>query len=341
MRSDDFVCEFNCLKPCRLDIALKEQCGDFSRSALAQAIKNNLVLLNDKVCQKPSKMLEIGDKITLKVAKNEQKQEKESKNCELFSQIITLYEDDDLMVISKPAGLVVHDAPSLNEPTLVDWLKMNNKELSTIGGEFRAGIVHRLDRLTSGAMVIAKSDFASIDLSAQLKDKSASRLYLALLDLPLKENCVIDRAIGRCESNRLKKAVYPANNLNAKKAKSAFCNIILDDLEFQKNANLIAAKLFTGRTHQIRAHLASINRHILGDILYGFKGSCDILLRIFLHAFILEFIHPRTKEKMKFKAPLPAEFATLLGEDKEILDEKLENTICSAFNTCDSWVRLT
>ena len=252
-------------------------------------------------------------------------------------------------MISKPAGLVVHDAPSLNEPTLVDFLKASGRELSKLNGEFRAGIVHRLDRLTSGAMVVAKSDFASANLSAQLKQKSAGRIYLALTDLALKENCVINRALARCEGNRLKKMVYPLSHAGAKSAKSAFCNIFLDEFykiqpEFSANnnaknsVNLIACKLFTGRTHQIRAHLASINRHILGDILYGFKGSCDIL-RVFLHAYILRLIHPRTNEAMTFKAPLNDDFINVLGIKREILDEKLsEDFMFSCFRDACSWL---
>ena len=360
MQKKEIRFEFFASKTGRLDVLLSEFCVEFSRSNVSGAIKNNLVLLNEKTENKPSKAVKIGDKITLlwadlreqKTGQTGQKIEnsKNSKNSSvanpqaenlknssnsdkniaikkfspLFDKIEILYEDDEILVISKPAGLVVHDAPSLNEPTLVDFLKASSRELATLGGEFRAGIVHRLDRLTSGAMVVAKSDFASANLSAQLKQKSASRIYLALTDLALKENCVIDRALARCEGNRLKKMVYPLSHPGAKSAKSAFCNIFLDEFyetspEFsannsvKKSANLIACKLFTGRTHQIRAHLASINRHILGDILYGFKGSCDILARIFLHAFILEFIHPRTEQKLQFIAPLPDDFLELLG----------------------------
>ena len=128
---------------------------------------------------------------------------------ELFEKIKIIYEDDDILVISKPSGLVVHEASSLKgESTLVDFLKQSGRQLATLGGEFRAGIVHRLDRYTSGVMVVAKSDFASAELSSQLQQKTASRIYIALCDLPLKQNCVVERAIGRCENNRLKKAVY-------------------------------------------------------------------------------------------------------------------------------------
>ena len=400
MQKKEIRFEFFASKTGRLDVLLSEFCVDFSRSNVAGAIKNNLVLVNEKIENKPSKNIKIDDKITLLKAFNEISENsnilensktasdlnflKNSENSEnsdqagceaensensensnspqcfefsknfrkfspLFDKIEILYEDDEILVISKPAGLVVHDAPSLNEPTLVDFLKASGRELSKLNGEFRAGIVHRLDRLTSGAMVVAKSDFASANLSAQLKQKSAGRIYLALTDLALKENCVINRALARCEGNRLKKMVYPLSHAGAKSAKSAFCNIFLDEFykiqpEFSANnnaknsVNLIACKLFTGRTHQIRAHLASINRHILGDILYGFKGSCDIL-RIFLHAYILELVHPRTKKQMCFKAPLPDDFSRVLDIKKEILDEKLsENFMLSCFGDACSWL---
>ena len=267
---------------------------------------------------------------------------------ELFEKIKIIYEDDDILVISKPSGLVVHEASSLKgESTLVDFLKQSGRQLATLGGEFRAGIVHRLDRYTSGVMVVAKSDFASAQLSSQLQQKTASRIYIALCDLPLKQNCVVERAIGRCENNRLKKAVYPLGKNGAKYAKSAFCNIFLDEVQNSQNSpkkntpNIIAAKLFTGRTHQIRVHLSSINRHILGDVLYGFKGSCDIM-RVFLHGYILELKHPRTGQMMSFCAPLEDDFAALIGVDTRTLNEKLtKNFVLSCFEPFNQWLCLS
>ena len=267
---------------------------------------------------------------------------------ELFEKIKIIYEDDDILVISKPSGLVVHEASSLKgESTLVDFLKQSGRQLATLGGEFRAGIVHRLDRYTSGVMVVAKSDFASAQLSSQLQQKTASRIYIALCDLPLKQNCVVERAIGRCENNRLKKAVYPLGKNGAKYAKSAFCNIFLDEVQNSQNSpkkntpNIIAAKLFTGRTHQIRVHLSSINRHILGDVLYGFKGSCDII-RVFLHGYILELKHPRTGQMMSFCAPLEDDFAALIGVDTRTLNEKLtKNFVLSCFEPINQWLCLS
>lgn len=343
--SDEILFEFLSEDEGRLDSLIAAKSTDFSRSSLALAIKNSLVKIDDKIISKPSTKVKSGQKITLFKPNSRICDENNDKNAlnsriydfsnnELFAKTKVLYEDNDVLVLSKPSGLVVHEASSLKEPTLVDFLKASKKELATLCGEQRAGIVHRLDRLTSGAMMVAKSQMAAVKLSEQLKNKTANRLYLAITDLALKENCVINRALARCESNRLKKAVYPPTHAGAKSAKSAFCNIYLEN----SKANLIGAKLFSGRTHQIRAHLASINRHILGDILYGFKGSCDILARIFLHAFILEFIHPITEQKLQFIAPLPDDFLELLGEKKDTINEKLSQILLHSFDNCDEWL---
>lgn len=346
----------------RLDSFLAANFEDKSRSSIAAAIKAGLVSVNAKSTQKPSAKLKINDEVLVKKASNSRISNDSSQNTsELFEKIKILYEDDEILVISKPSGLVVHEASSLKgEATLVDFLKASGRQLATLGGEFRAGIVHRLDRYTSGVMVVAKSDFASAKLSSQLKDKTASRIYIALCDLPLKQNCIVEKPIGRCENNRLKKAIYPPNKNGAKYAKSAFCNVFLDTSEFQNSlensiqnslqnslqspsnkANIIAAKLFTGRTHQIRVHLSSINRHILGDVLYGFKGSYD-KIRVFLHGYILELKHPRTEQIMRFCAPLEDDFAAVCGVDTRTLNEKLnEKFILSCFAKLDEWLCLS
>ena len=341
----------------RLDSFLARFLGEVlpgaSRSSIAAAIKAGLVSVNKKAVLKPAHKLKINDEVLVKKSRipseNSRIPNENSRiSNELFEKIKIIYEDDDILVISKPSGLVVHEASSLKgESTLVDFLKQSNRQLATLGGEFRAGIVHRLDRYTSGVMVVAKSDFASAELSSQLQQKTASRIYIALCDLPLKQNCVVERAIGRCENNRLKKAVYPLGKNGAKYAKSAFCNIFLDEVQNSQNSpkkntpNIIAAKLFTGRTHQIRVHLSSINRHILGDVLYGFKGSCDII-RVFLHGYILELKHPRTGQMMSFCAPLEDDFAALIGVDTRTLNEKLtKNFVLSCFEPINQWLCLS
>jgi len=210
----------------------------------------------------------------------------------------------------------------VKEATLVDWLKSKNIKLSTISGEERHGIVHRIDKETSGALVVAKTNEAHQFLSEQLSNKSMGRYYLAIIDLPLKENCEIDRAIGRNPKNRLKNCVI---NSGGRSAKTQFLKLCNDETE-----ELIACKLFTGRTHQIRVHLASINRHIIGDELYGAKESSD---RIMLHAYILYLIHPKTKKLMQFKASLFEDMENRINKIcKEEKDEKLnENYIIDRF----------
>jgi len=306
----------------RIDQILAEILG-ISRNQTANLIKSENVFLNSQICSKPSLKAQIGDKIRVFYPAAPK-----AEFGEVKFDVEIIYEDDDILVINKPSNLVVHPASSVKEPTLVDWLKAKNFTLSTINGEIRAGIVHRLDKGTSGAMVVAKNNAAHANLSAQLTDKSMGRIYLALTDLPLKENCIIERPIGRNPNNRLKKAIIT----NGRAAKSAFMNI------HSGKFNLVAAKLFTGRTHQIRVHLASINRHILGDNLYGIKSD---LGRIMLHAYLLYFSHPKTGEMMKFRANLSDEFTKFFSENLEETYEKIEqNRLFSAFGDADKWMRI-
>jgi 23S rRNA pseudouridine1911/1915/1917 synthase len=202
-----------------------------------------------------------------------------------------LYEDEDLLVINKPPGIVVHPAPSVKEPTLVDWLKQNNYSLSTIAGEERFGIVHRIDKETSGALVIAKNNKTHEFLSNQLKDKSMGRYYLMLLNTPLKEAKCVEAPIGRNSKNRIKMAIVN----NGKEAKTLFVPIF---------ENLTAAKLFTGRTHQIRVHLTRLGRYILGDTTYGAKNQNQ---RVMLHAYELYLLHPNG-QKLSIIAPIFDDF---------------------------------
>lgn len=307
----------------RIDKILAEILS-ISRNQTANLIKSKCVFVNEICVDKASFELGVGDNIAIDFPSP--KPQNTSEKVDFEVEII--YEDEDLLVINKPAGLVVHPAPSVKESTLVDWLKAKNFTLSTINGEIRAGIVHRLDKGTSGVMVVAKSNFAHAKLAEQLSDKSMGRIYLAITDLRLKENVMIDRPIGINPKNRLKKAIVPGGRA----AKSAFCNIYNGDF------NLISAKLYTGRTHQIRVHLASINRHILGDDLYGIKSNSD---RILLHAYLLYFYHPRTGEMMKFRANLDKEFTNLIekSKDKELIYEKISPSIIwNDFSDADEWL---
>lgn len=269
----------------RLDKYLTDKLN-FSRNQIANLIKSGNVMVNNQIITKPSFKVSKNDKIEYNIQTfNDDKEYKVDFDVDI------IYEDDDILVINKPSGLVVHSAPSVKEATLVDWLKSKNITLSTISGEERHGIVHRIDKETTGALVIAKNNESHQILSKQLQNKTMGRYYLAIIDLPLKENLEIDKPIGRNPKNRLKQAIIP----NGRDAKTQFLKICGEKEE------LIAAKLFTGRTHQIRVHLSSINRHIIGDELYGAKNSDD---RIMLHAYILYLIHPKTNQKMMFEAPL-------------------------------------
>jgi len=271
--------------------------------------------VNSKTITKPSFKVSNDDKIEYEIQTLE-----EPKEYEVDFDVEIIYEDDEILVVNKPPHLVVHSAPSVKEATLVDWLKSKNIRLSTISGEVRHGIVHRIDKETSGALVIAKTNEAHQFLSEQLSDKSMGRYYLAIIDLPLKEDCEIDRPIGRNPKNRLKNAIIPTGKI----AKTRFVKLCGEKEE------LIACKLFTGRTHQIRVHLNSINRHIIGDELYGAKQSSE---RILLHAYILYLIHPKTKKLMQFTAPLFEDMKDKINQIcKEETDEKLnENYIIDRF----------
>ncbi len=280
--------------------------------------------VNGKIVKKTGYKLSIGDEVNYSF--RDVSRSKESIRVDFDIDVI--YEDDYIMVINKPAGVVVHPAPSVKGATVVDWLKKRGVSLSTLSGEERHGIVHRIDRDTTGALVIAKTNEAHKKLSFQLQDKSMGRYYLALIDYPLKNSGVVDRPIGRSRNNRLKMDIVP----NGKVAKSAFCKLIESDA----NVELIAVKLFTGRTHQIRVHLNSLGRHILGDVLYGFKSKKDTIKRVLLHAYKLYLIHPITGEEMEFIAPLFPDMKNYLYQkfNKGEIDEKINpNSIDSLFKS--------
>ena len=480
----------------RLDVFLSSQLG-ISRNQISNLIKSEAVRVDGAVQTKPGYKLSAGELVHIDYPAPAP-QQKSAERLDFDVEI--LYEDDDLLVVNKPAGLTVHPAASVKEPTLVDWLKSRGYLLSTLGGELRAGIVHRLDKLTSGALLVAKNNAAHAALSAQLSDKSMGRIYLALIDLPLKEPCVIERPIARNPANRLKMGIVPGG----RNAKSAFyeilsgaeltelqnsaekCDEILgadagDSTAADKNAgadktsaadkilaanasasristeekilgdatdkiltgnadkisgattdagkisavstgkdkilsassgadtskilaadvsargneilntdptagankisttdvsadqtraarpaenkalnfknpaqnyklppinlksfNLVAAKLFTGRTHQIRVHLSSINRHILGDHLYGFKSENAKISRILLHAYLLYFIHPRSGKEVKICAGLPSEFLNFTTNQKvkdEIYEKILPTNVERYFSDTSGWLR--
>ncbi|MDN5063349.1 RluA family pseudouridine synthase [Aliarcobacter butzleri] len=321
---------FIVLETNRLDKFLAQNI-DASRNQIEQLIKKEFVKVDGKIINKTGLKLKENQNVEVffpEAQLNKRKDEEFLKNSLEDKEVEIIYEDDYILVLNKPYNLTVHDAPSVKDATLVDWLKLKNISLSTISGEERHGIVHRLDKGTSGVMVIAKTNEAHLNLSKQLEDKSMGRYYLAILDLALKENVIIEKPIGRNPKNRLKMSIEE----NGRYAKSAFSKIALSDNE---KFELIACKLYTGRTHQIRVHLSSINRHILGDNLYGFKGELNKINRFLLHAYYLYLTHPVTNKQMCFKANLPEDIKNFLNTNfqKENINDKIdEKHIINSFS---------
>ena len=312
-------------KPMRLDKLLQKHLNE-PRNQVEQFIKTHGVRVDGKQTYKCGLKLKGGEKIhyILPDLKTE-----EARKIDFDVEII--YEDEDLLIVNKPPYLTIHPAPSVKEATLVDWLKHKGISLSTLSGEERHGIVHRIDKETSGALVIAKNNEAHQSLSKQLENRSMGRYYLALIDLPLKEDILVNKPIGRNPVHRTKMAVVNSG----REAQSTFVKLAQSE---SKNYELIAAKLFTGRTHQIRVHLESLSRHIINDFTYGFKKKRDIIGRVMLHAWLIYFIHPRTGEKIIKKAPLFEDFKGMLDSDFDMkdIDEKIDpHYLISRFDAAD------
>lgn len=278
----------------RIDAFLAKRL-EVSKSQVLQVIKKGLVKHNQKLCSKGGVMLKEGDRIEFA---QPLQSPKERAKKEWIGEIEVLFEDEDVLILNKPPHLVVHHAPSVLEPTLVDYLKNKGYQLSTLGGEERYGIVHRLDKPTSGAIAIAKNNFSHTALSNQLRDRQMGRYYLAVIDLPLRDFTEVECFIGRNPTHRLKMAKLTEGRYS----KSAFIPLLSKDL------GLVGAKLYTGRTHQIRLHLETLSRHIIGDELYGKKDPFK--MRLMLHAYLLYFNHPRTQKRHLICAPL---FEDMLG----------------------------
>lgn len=307
----------------RLDTFLASKLEQ-SRSQVAQLIKKECVYVDDKLVSRSGVKLKENQ-----VIKVEFPEVKEVAALDIDFSVEVLYEDDELLVINKPSGLTVHPAPSVKEATLVDWLKHKGIRLSTISGEERHGIVHRLDKGTSGVMVVAKTNEAHQALSEQLQDKSMGRYYLAVIEPPLKDDItVIEAPIKRSSNNRLKMAC----EAGGKEAKTAFKQLLLsNDEKYQ----LIGCKLFTGRTHQIRVHLETKSRHIVGDHIYGAVKKDAKSERILLHAYELHFIHPTTNKMVSFVAPIEQKMREYIDKkfDTEQIDEVTEpKFIIDSFN---------
>ena len=282
----------------RLDAFLSAD-GALTRSQAARLIAEGRVRVNGKPAAKSAR-LSGGETVTVDVP--------QLRETALPPQDIPLdvvYEDDDVIVVNKPTGLVVHPAPGHPDGTLVNALLHHcGDSLSGIGGEKRPGIVHRIDRDTSGLIIAAKNDAAHLALSAQLKDHSLSRTYECLVTGNMKQDSgTVDAPIGRSSTDRKKMAVVPTG----RRAVTHW-----EVVARYPGVTHLRCRLETGRTHQIRVHMAYIGHPILGDTVYGAKKPVPGLTGQCLHATGLRFIHPRTGEPVELHCPLPPEFTAML-----------------------------
>ena len=285
----------------RLDMYIASLDLDLSRSMAQKMIENNQVLVNEKPV-KTSYKTKLDDNIKIKIA--------EPKMAEIKAQEIPLdiiYEDNDIVVVNKPKGMVVHPGNGNPDGTLVNAIMAICKDsLSGIGGEIRPGIVHRLDKDTSGLIIIAKNDKAHINLSKQIQDRKVKKIYTALVRGVIPEDtATIEMPIGRSKTDRKKMAVR-------KDGKEAITHIKV--LKRYRNYTLVKVKIDTGRTHQIRVHMAEIGYPVVGDEVYS-NGKNEFNVHgQMLHSTSLDFTHPVTGEEMHFEAPLPGYFKDIIDE---------------------------
>lgn len=282
----------------RLDIFLVNK-TEYTRSFIKTLNDENRILVNGKV-QKSGYKLKIGDEICI--------EEKEIEQISAEPENIPLhivYEDESLLVIKKQVGLVVHPCSTTKSHTLVNALMYHIEKLSTINGVLRPGIVHRLDKDTGGLMIVAKTDKAHKILSAQLKDKTLNREYKALIKGRIKEEFVIEGYLGRNPKNREQMTLV--GEQNGKYSKTIFTIDKVFD-----HYTLLNCKLTTGRTHQIRAHLKSVNHPIVGDKLYGGEDKKIYNNGQLLFAYKINFVHPETEKQMSFEVNLPDYFEEVI-----------------------------
>ena len=301
MNTLDFIVEAG-EESARIDRYLAEHCADFSRSYLQKLLKDQAISVNGKPVKANYKTQE-GDRILLEVP--------DLREPDILPEDIPLdilYEDEYLMVVNKPKDMVVHPSAGHMEGTLVNGIMAHCKgRLSGINGVLRPGIVHRIDKDTTGALLICKDDAVHRDIAEQLKEHSIKRRYRAIVQGNLKEDeGTVDAPIGRHPVDRKKMAV------NYKNGKEAVTHYKV--LERFGQYTYIECRLETGRTHQIRVHMASIGHPLLGDTVYGTVKNPWKLQGQTLHAMVLGFRHPVTGEFMEFEAPLPEYFCKLLDK---------------------------
>ncbi|MGN0823746.1 MAG: RluA family pseudouridine synthase [Candidatus Coproplasma sp.] len=299
MKEVTFVAQNNAS---RADVLVSENLTDYTRSAVKKLFEGGGVIIDGKAA-KPSQSVAAGSKICVTLP---DLVECIAKPEDIPIEIV--YEDDDLAVINKPQGLTVHAGNGNLDGTLVNALLYRLKNLSGIGGVVRPGIVHRIDKNTSGLLVVAKNDKAHLSLAEQIANKSCRRTYVALLEGNLKEDeGNVTTYVGRNPNDRVKMAVVPPD-----KGKIAITDYKV--LERNNGYTLCRFDLHTGRTHQIRVHAKYLNHPIVGDEVYGRKKREFNLNGQLLHAYRLEFTHPSTGEQMVFTAPLPDYFTAVLNK---------------------------
>ncbi len=296
----------------RIDSVLSLLLTDLSRNYVVRLIEQGCLTVNGAPCTVKKYKVKEGDMAEITIPEPEAL-EIEAENIPL--EIV--YEDDDLLVVNKPRGMVVHPAPGNYSGTMVNALMYHlGDRLSSINGVIRPGIVHRIDKDTSGLLVVAKNDRAHESLAEQLKDHSVTRRYFALVyDNINIDNYTVDEPIGRDPKNRLRKKV---GGDAMRQAVTHF-----EVLERFGKYTLIRCRLETGRTHQIRVHMAYIKHPLVGDLLYGPARQPEWLDGQMLHAGILGFVHPSTGEYMEFKAPIPEYFKEnmkRLGLESHVID---------------------
>ena len=284
----------------RLDVFLVRQQPDFSRAHVQKLIREGSAMVDGRM-RKANYKLNDGARITLTIP--------EAEPVEIKAEDIPLdilYEDEDIIVVNKARGMVVHPASGVNSGTLVNALLFHCHDLSGINGEIRPGIVHRLDKDTSGVMVCAKNDKAHVDLAEQIRTKSAHRIYRAIVHGNIKEEAgIIKGDIGRHLTDRKKMAIVLENG------KPAVTHFRV--LERFGDYTLVECQLETGRTHHIRVHMTSIGHPLVNDPKYGPRKSTPFAIEgQALHSLTLTLRHPTTGEEMQFEAPLPADMQKIL-----------------------------